>query len=197
MPAPSFGLEQCDLKIREVEASFRKHFSEKRVERAQPPMPLEHRAPESHLKDEMFGELADSWNTHHESSCEGNLSSFDVLVADLEKSRSDVSSHETSIRAKLLATLAIPHSAGAHTTSLRLRQLANMAPQATTADLVRLACFPDHAQGIFNPCLLEPGKVTAAVNSWLQLCILSDKLERLVACVVDPFWYSSAGAVCR
>jgi hypothetical protein len=80
----------------------------------------------------------------------------------------------------------MPNNAGLHVASLRLRQIANAIPKASASDVVKLAICPELAQSMFNPCLRRTGLgfLRDAVSMWLQLCVLSDKLDRLIAYVL-------------
>jgi hypothetical protein len=63
----------------------------------------------------------------------------------------------------------------------RLLRLANLTPLASPLDLLRLACKPDLLTHI-NPFMGEGLKqqLLQGVLIWLQLCVLEDRLGRLV-----------------
>ena len=68
-----------------------------------------------------------------------------------------------------------------HATAFRLLRLSNLAPTITPHDLLRLALDPNLVRQ-FNPFLTQAshGVLGKAVLTWLQLCVLEDKLGRLL-----------------
>lgn len=90
--------------------------------------------------------------------------------------------------AYLLTHLAtIPASAGRHATAHRLARSSASAPLPGLLDCVRLALHA-HTALHFNPFLSEAAveRLQAAARLWLQLCVLEDRLGRLVGLVDEP-----------
>lgn len=75
----------------------------------------------------------------------------------------------------------IPHDVGCHGTSFRLLRLANAAPTCSLLDLARIALDPDLLKEM-NPFLkaVPREQLHDGVIVWLQLCVLEDRLTRLI-----------------
>lgn len=93
---------------------------------------------------------------------------------------------EALIVARLLALPVDSEHARDHAVGHALRRASNEAPTPTRRDLVR-ASFSSGLLRAFNPFLTELGveRVQAAIIDWMELCVLEDRLERIVALLAD------------
>ncbi len=76
----------------------------------------------------------------------------------------------------------VPHASGCHAAAFRLARLAGAVPRPGPLDLVPAAWDP-HQLARLNPFLsgAAQAKLHDGVLLWLQLCVLEDRLGRLVA----------------
>jgi hypothetical protein len=100
----------------------------------------------------------------------------------------EVRGHRQQVETYLSAHLGtVPKSVGLPGTGLRLLQAAAAAPLHGPLDLVRLALQPLAASSL-NPFLSaeSAARLQQAARLWLQLCVLEDRLGRLVGLAADP-----------
>lgn len=86
--------------------------------------------------------------------------------------------------AHLLQHLAhVPGSLGPHGSSFRMLRSAGAAATAGRLDLMRAACGPASQLRSFNPFLSDISctSLQDGIRTWLQLCVLEDRLGRLAA----------------
>ncbi|KXZ49831.1 hypothetical protein GPECTOR_19g282 [Gonium pectorale] len=135
------------------------------------------------LEEAMHSELRDSWEAHH------GLPSLEQLrVASLPRERlrelqATVQSYRGDAEAYLLRHLGtVPQSVGPHGAAFRLLRLAGTQPAAGLLDLMRAAWLPNELTQ-FNPFLAPEAAASLrqGVLVWLQLCVLEDRMARLVA----------------
>lgn len=76
----------------------------------------------------------------------------------------------------------VPESVGCHGASIRLLRAAATAPAAGPLDLARVAVRPELVNE-FNPFLSPEAaqELQRRVRLWLRLCVLEDRLGRIVA----------------
>jgi hypothetical protein len=76
----------------------------------------------------------------------------------------------------------VPESVGAPGRAFRLLAAAASQPVATPVDLLALACGPEAQLLSFNPFLSAGvcSQLRQGVLTWLQLCVLEDRVERLL-----------------
>jgi hypothetical protein len=81
----------------------------------------------------------------------------------------------------------VPKAVGRHGAAFRMHQASSAAPMHGLLDYGRLAL---DAQVLleFNPFFSEDslGKLQQGARTWLQLCVLEDRLQRLSLLVEDP-----------
>lgn len=160
-----------------------------------PPFPLP-RASSSQLEQDMMDELAASWDAHtrlpslsvaaHHS--ENGCASLRQLFARELQETSDM---RAALEATLLAAVGgegVPTAASGlewATQGWRLRAASGRVPTTTPRDLARLLTAPDAAIRRFSLFLglsvADCTRFRSGVRSWMALCVLEDKLRRLVA----------------
>ena len=127
-------------------------------------------------------ELRDSWEAHHtrptfqiEGSSKSLQNWFDELLVTVGEKRGAVEAYLFN------ALRSVPDSAGWHAKAFRLLKLGTDVPDVSVSDLVRFACYRDELRR-FNPFLSTQAQadIFVGVLSWLQLCVLEDRLERLI-----------------
>eukprot|EP00198_Chlamydomonas_reinhardtii_P007687 XP_001697024.1 predicted protein [Chlamydomonas reinhardtii] len=97
--------------------------------------------------------------------------------------RATTSRHRRNLEAHLLHQLMhVPESVGCHGASIRLLRAAATAPAAGPLDLARVAVRPELVNE-FNPFLSPEAaqELQRRVRLWLRLCVLEDRLGRIVA----------------
>lgn len=86
--------------------------------------------------------------------------------------------------AYLLKHLArVPASLGPHGSSFRMLRTGGAAGSAGLLDIMRAACGPASQLRAFNPFLSGAScdRLQQGIRTWLQLCVLEDRLGRLAA----------------
>ena len=137
----------------------------------------------SRLEKDMMTELEKGWEAHH------TRPSFRVLAGlDFGALRVDV--HDQRVRAEEYLSGAldsIPDGASWHAKAFRLLKIGAFVPTASPSDFLRFSCRPDEV-ATFNPFLSAEaaGEFLAGVSTWMQLCVLEDKIERLVTYSNSP-----------
>eukprot|EP00899_Mesostigma_viride_P028443 jgi/Mesvir1/8784/Mv02694-RA.1 len=137
------------------------------------------------LSAEMDEELRASWQRHHEAPGaalgDGHTATslgghFGSLLAKVSGDRARVESHV------MWALSRMPSVGGWHAAACRMLVSAALLPAVTLWDLACMACNP-RLIGQFNPFLSQRAKqaVLGAVLLWLEMCVLEDKVARLLA----------------
>ncbi|KAG2441635.1 hypothetical protein HXX76_003254 [Chlamydomonas incerta] len=150
------------------------------------PLKAASRAPLRPLEAEMHAELRKSWEAHHSQP---DAAAYGVKPGCLERVRglkAATTAHRRELEAHLLQQLElVPVTVGCHGTSLRLLRVAAAAAEAGPLDLMRLAVRPQLV-GEFNPFLSPEAaqELQRRVLTWLQLCVLEDRLGRVEALAV-------------
>ena len=156
-----------------------------------PPYPLCSPSRESKLSEEMHAELRESWDIHHQSN---QMSAFPDpnqqlhLRDDFAAKRSKVSRMRQALENFLHCAL-VNFGNDWHSTSWHLQRVAALLPTASSEDLPTMLLEKRRIQEC-NPFLSRESLVQtqAYITSWLRLCVLEDKLERLER------WAGSAGS---
>jgi hypothetical protein len=135
----------------------------------------------------MLASLRDSWDAH------SRVPSFE-LVRSLTETRGaarvklEIIEHERGELYRRIETCLceLPLDTQWHAHGFALRRAANEVPAPTQRDLVRASWEPDLLRA-FNPFLSAAGvaSVRAAILDWMQLCVLKDRLARVVALLAD------------
>ncbi|KAJ1618864.1 hypothetical protein T492DRAFT_916482 [Pavlovales sp. CCMP2436] len=135
----------------------------------------------------MLASLRDSWDAHN------RVPSYE-LARSLLKTRGAADIQLESVRYKRLALYRqieaclrnLPLSAHWHACGFALRRAANDVPVPTQRDVVHASWEPELLRA-FNPFLSPAGvaSVRSAVLDWMQLCVLEDRLARVVAVLAD------------
>eukprot|EP00981_Chlorochromonas_danica_P015776 scaffold14417_cov461-Ochromonas_danica.AAC.1 len=135
----------------------------------------------------LMADLQESWEVYHtlpvfELSCEDG-----ELKVMLTGHLSAVSTSRQTLEAHILQALnndksyqLLPCERAGH----QVRHLANLRPLATSYDLLSIVLNPDLCLH-FNPFLSEKAieKVKCMIVTWLQLCTLEDKVQRMLSYV--------------
>eukprot|EP00198_Chlamydomonas_reinhardtii_P008814 XP_001698151.1 predicted protein [Chlamydomonas reinhardtii] len=130
------------------------------------------------LEADMHAELQESWEAHRSQP---DLAAYGVKPECLE--RATATAHRRNLEAHLLRQLAlVPQSVGSRGVSLRLLRAAAAAAEAGPLDLMRVAVRPELVAE-FNPFLSPEAaqELQRRVLTWLQLCVLEDRLGRVEA----------------
>jgi hypothetical protein len=130
----------------------------------------------------MHVELKESWEAYHKLNvAHGLVHSPEQLHSII----SDMQEHVCGMRQQaedyLLSHLDdVPVDTGMYCRSFRLMRLADAAPNAGPLDLVRVAICPGLILS-FNPFLCQAAcsALHEGVITWLQLCVLEDRIGRI------------------
>ena len=189
---PTYGtvkLRPCVIAANDVTAAERALWNVTQDLRAndvpptnRPPYPLCFSPRNNKLSEEMHVELRKSWDVHQQS-CQ--MSAFlDPnqqlrLQEDFAAKRSNVSQMRQVLENFLLSGLA---NVGEdwHAASWHLKRVAALLPTASVEDFPAML-LEKHRIQEWNPFLSRDSSVQiqAGITSWLRLCVLEDKLERL------------------
>eukprot|EP00899_Mesostigma_viride_P019524 jgi/Mesvir1/27573/Mv07318-RA.1 len=137
------------------------------------------------LSREMHDELRDSWDAHMRApavTLAGGHTTASLLERFCDK-LVEVSKKRTTVERFITGALStMPSSSGWHAAASRMLASASLLPGVTLRDVARMACDPTLIAHC-NPFLSRPAKAAVydAILVWLQLCVLEDKLGRLVA----------------
>ncbi|KAG2488308.1 hypothetical protein HYH03_013158 [Edaphochlamys debaryana] len=152
-----------------------------------PPYPLAPAAGAAYrtpLEKAMHEELEASWRAHHAlTPPEDMVLDSPALLPVLRSKQAEVSQRRAAAEAFLLCHLsAVPPDVGPHGTAFRLLRLADCTPSSGLADLVVAASRPETLRQL-NPFLSQAAEagLREGVLTWLALCVLEDRLGRLVA----------------
>ena len=145
------------------------------------------------LDADMHNELKDSWEVHHSTPLRD-------LVGGLTATK-DVEGHWWNIRNRRTATEEylldaihrVPDAAGHLAPLFRMYRLAQVVPTVPVVELIRsvwdTGFFPT-----YNPFLSETarGKVRKAAILWGKLCVLEDRIGRVLSLMSSPLPSTSA-----
>ncbi|KIZ06296.1 hypothetical protein MNEG_1660 [Monoraphidium neglectum] len=136
------------------------------------------------LEAEMRSELRASWDEHRGLVVPEEVSAgCRERVRVLQARGGEVQAKRCEVEHYLLASIDhVPAGQTRHAGALfRCTRLAGAAPHASAADLMRFALDPPLLSR-FNPFLSDASRerLLAACRLWLQLCVLEDRLGRLV-----------------
>lgn len=134
------------------------------------------------LTDEKHAELRTSWEDYHRDAPDPPglpTAVLQHLHEELGAQHSEVSLMRQALSKDLLQAL-ITFGPGAHAAECRMQRVAGLLPNASLQDLPPMLWENWRIQQL-NPFLArsERKRLTTAVATWLRLCVLEDKLERL------------------
>ena len=167
--------------IRTTEEEVKSIVTESDVKCEVIPFPLKEGT--SKIGEKMINDLKGSWDAHHNLKVKSVLpqnreSSLIACVAHLER----ITNMRQPIEAKLLKKIGtLPIGERWDKTSARLHQICYVLPRITLVDLMRIAFAPEHICH-FNPFFSKDAQrhIIADILIWLQLCVLEDRLGRIV-----------------
>ena len=145
-----------------------------------PPYPLILPSRESRLSAEMHAELRESWNAHHHLSQKPNFFDPDGQLRETFAAKhGEVTCMRQAIEAFLLDGL-VNFGGDWHARSWHLQRVAALLPTASLEDFPAMILEKGRIQE-WNPFLSEASsiQIREGIISWLRLCVLEDKLERL------------------
>eukprot|EP00899_Mesostigma_viride_P003650 jgi/Mesvir1/13286/Mv16551-RA.1 len=146
------------------------------------------------LATEMDDELRASWELHHQvpeitlgtedhGQTRQSTTTAKPLGDHFRGLLAQVSGDRARVERFVLESLSDMRSSGGwHAAACRMLAAASMLPGVTLRDMARMACDP-RLIGQFNPFLSQRAKeaVLGAVLLWLEVCVLEDKVARLLA----------------
>ncbi|GAB4822814.1 hypothetical protein N2152v2_009860 [Parachlorella kessleri] len=141
------------------------------------------------LEQEMHDELADSWRAHHSMHATAGVLPHAREI--IQQAKIEVQVLRQMAEDYLLKYInAVPEAVGLHGAAHRLLQTSNVVPLPGLLDCARLALRSEWALA-FNPFLSKTAlhRLQMGARQWLQLCVLEDRLDRLVqvaATLGDP-----------
>ncbi|KAE9143708.1 hypothetical protein PF005_g12395 [Phytophthora fragariae] len=141
-----------------------------------PPLPLDS-STENAMGKAMLDELQVNWDSYH-SQAQAQLKTTPALLLDsFMKMLTGVSSRRAEMETYVMGVITTATSS----TRDRLLALANFVPLLTVSDVVRCA-FDDETLHTLAPKLSERSRdqFKAAILQFMELCVLEDKVERLV-----------------
>ena len=139
----------------------------------------------SPLAQRMVRDLAKSWDAYHTVPAQtpsagppARHTALQALGREVREARGAAEAHVTGLFARLPCT----RRDGWHGPAFRMRQAANLVPEPRLLDIMTAAWDPD-TFAVFNPFLSRPAQqaLRADVQLWLALCVLEDKIARLLA----------------
>jgi Protein of unknown function (DUF3638) len=146
------------------------------------PFPLSNSMHLSNMEKDIYEELASSWAAHGETTSEIYTVKEDWKSA-LNDLRGSVLAEIDKVESFLKGSVNHSPSDNGHHCHLAMDffRLSNMLPTATSIDFARTINQPEWLAG-FNPILSKRSHTMLrhSVLIWLQLCVLDDKLERLM-----------------
>ena len=131
---------------------------------------------------QMLQDLADSWEAYCNLKRVRLVKTLDESAQDLAICLGKIQRGREELEACLLYVMThIPTFTSWHVPAFRLKMIANLVPIPSISDLAKLAFAPDGLQ-TFNPFLSESTTHTVqdGILQWLQLCVLEDKLVRML-----------------
>ena len=147
--------------------------------------PLQNITIKTDLEKDIYGELKRSWDAY-EAIDEFEIVNKDTEVRSIISTKQhEVNQVECEIREFLLSTInsiTLPlNEQEAHHQSLRV---ANFIPSCSLADLLSICSWKTHKLELYNPFLTDRIGITENIYElilvWLQICVLQDKLDRLL-----------------
>ncbi|GMF56711.1 unnamed protein product [Phytophthora fragariaefolia] len=141
-----------------------------------PPLPLDSSTSNAMGKD-MMRELQVSWDSYHAQTHVELKTKPAILLGSFMTLLGDVSSHRAEMEAYLWGAF----STARCSTRDRLLALVNFAPRLTVSDVVRCA-FDDNTLHKLMPKLSQQARVhfKNGVLRYMEICVLEDKVERLI-----------------
>jgi hypothetical protein len=144
------------------------------------------------LEEDMHNDLRASWEVHHAHHQQLHVS--EQVHTDVSSMLDDVQARRQAAEHYLLEHLSLaPDTAGLPAAPWRLLKLSGLAPMASLHQLLPAAWSKDELLTI-NPLLSKRavGRLHQGLMTWLQLCVLEDRLQRLQQLLVKQ----TAGVNC-
>ncbi|TYZ60419.1 hypothetical protein PybrP1_004593 [[Pythium] brassicae (nom. inval.)] len=162
--------------VSETEALFARFLRAADVAAAPPPLPLSQLTSDA-MGEAMSAELLDSWNAYHAHYDKQLATSPKALALMCALVLKDVRHKREQTERYLLAAVDATRSSA----SSRLLHLINYLPTPTVTDLVRSSFDDEVLLHLAARLSLDARAVfRAATLQFMELCVLEDKLERLV-----------------
>lgn len=145
--------------------------------------PLKH-SPTSSLEGDIISELHDSWGTHERLSAQTSALRLDGLRMKIDQLQSSTSHPRISLENYIQGIL--NNSNADHVTGVDMRRVSRLHPPATTRDMM-LIVLREELLSEFGAFIAEQDKLLLQeyVIEWLRLCVVEDKLARLLGVIGD------------
>lgn len=149
-----------------------------------PKFPLDMtRVAQTELGRNLQSELEASWHAHQQVPIAQLAASPAELVDVLTRHQLTIAGVRAQLEASLLTQVdRVPSEHHWHAPGFNMRRAANLQPRATLRDLARAACDLSRLR-VLNPFLSDAAltRVHAHILLWLRLCVVEDKLARMLA----------------
>jgi hypothetical protein len=152
------------------------------------PFPLEQCDFPTKIGKDIFDELEESWTVHHSYPGPRLENDAHYTSTALITVRDRVCEQRDILESWIFKAIAMHSDMQAWSEKGRgeqaylMRKAANLKPTPTRFDLPRLLWLPDHELlSELNPFLSTAARaqLRTAINLWMQLCVLEDKMDRL------------------
>nr|KAE8935407.1 hypothetical protein PF009_g14649 [Phytophthora fragariae] len=162
--------------VNSTELGLRRFLSVEPAAKSTVQLPIKSDEAQGMIK-EMLDELPSSWDCHHSQDQVTLKETADSLIEQLTAMLSEVSSRRAAMETYVTKVVTTATSS----TRDRLLALVNFVPLLTVSDVVRCA-FDDETLHTLAPKLSERSRdqFKAAILQFMELCVLEDKVERLV-----------------
>ena len=134
------------------------------------------------LRKRIEDDLRQSWEANQQLPRFSLRKRTSTLTTILQTLLDRICKMRTACEEELLCVIGlVPCDSGSPGIAFRMSRAANLAPQVTMQDLARSAWMPKVLLS-FNPLLSEAAVhvLRGGVLDWLKLCVLEDKLERML-----------------
>ena len=173
----------CDEKLKISELKLATLFRLKTDNSSSEPFPIDRKvfADVSIIEKDVLQDLQESWEVSQGYPVVEICQSIEETCEIIQSLLSEVSAATDFLEYFILKTIdKIPRSDDPNRTVFRIQKAANLVPTICKYDLLRIA-IDDRLLQVFNPFLSEmAGKtIKSRIVTWLQLCVLQDKLKRL------------------
>lgn len=136
----------------------------------------------TNIGKKMTQDLIDSYQNYFEIVSKELLVDMKIVEGKIQNFIEDVSDKRTDIEKHILYSInRIACDNGGQADAFRVLRLSNFLPSIALRDLLVIAC--DHGKlALFNPFLMLKSRdaIIKDILLWLQLCVLEDKLHRLL-----------------
>ena len=189
--------------VSEIETQF-EEFLEFETKTISSEFPLPASEKPNALEESMWNDLVSSWSAHHRAPNVRLKFTIDEHLFAFEKTSNSVSEKRRLVEQYLLdgltsACVSVPTGIQSSAPSGHWENhardisiIANLLPAPRVHDLMKVAWQTEHIDKL-NSLLTEPSRraVAEAAVTWMELCVLEDQLERMIAMckaavLVDP-----------